>query len=138
MKKTLFLGFCLILLITACTKTAPKVNFEGKWVGTDYSVTVENVDSNTLMAAKSITQATAYTFNADGTFTEQVFSYISKGNWTFAADSNKLAMTYTEKNGPIDRINPTYIVVSANDSNLVLKNTLQGFGDEIVTLRKQQ
>lgn len=112
--------------------------FHGNWKGQSYSTTVKTASEQIIRAGNEITKATEYTFDKNGTFTEKVATFESKGNWEYNKDSSSLLLKYTKKEGPQDRKENTYTVKTINDSLMVLQFKLQNFGEELYTFKKQK
>lgn len=142
--KKLVIGIALLgstFFYTACKEQPQKTEvspFIGTWVGASYSTTVENVNEQTIKGANGIIQSTTYTFNADSTFTEKVFQYESTGKWKHNVANNTIRLHYTEKAGPVERVEPDYKIVTLNDSMIVWENQLQNYGVEQLTFKRKK
>lgn len=141
MKKILLVvvAFCQVVFFYGCkekpTNQKQATSIEGIWAGQDYSTDVANASSQIIQAGKEYTKATTYTFNGDGTFIEKVAAFESNGNWALKTDS--LTLEYVVKQGPQDRKENKYKVVTQNDSLLVLEFKLQEYGVEHYTFRRK-
>lgn len=124
-------------------KTTPKENkgnnaFVGSWAGKSYTTDVESATEQTRSAGDAVTRATSYNLKSDGTFDEKVFDVESKGTWKYEADSSLFSLQYTANNGPNGRTGTNFNLVSVNDSLLVLKFVLVGYGTETYTFKKKK
>ena len=140
--KKLIIGIALVssTFFYGCKeKTAIAISsssIQGTWVGKEYTIDVVTATPQIVQAGNEYTKATTYTFNSDGTFIEKVANFESSGNWIYGADS-LLTLKYAIKQGPQDRTENKYKVITQNDSLLVLEFRLQQYGVEHYTFTKK-
>lgn len=112
---------------------------EGTWQGQEYSTNMDtkSLSPDIIKGAQDVVKSTFYTFNADGTFIESVFKIESTGKWRYT-DSNKiLKLSYSDIQGPQDRLNPEYEIVSITSKKLVMKIKLSEKNYENYTFIKK-
>jgi hypothetical protein len=116
----------LVVLVTSCKKDVGEM-LVGTWQGKEYKtdLATSSMTADELSkAGGDITKSTFYTFKPDGTFIESVFKIESTGKWTYNDSSKILKLSYSDIQGPQDRLNPQYEVVSVTSEELKVKNQL--------------
>lgn len=126
----------LILATTSCKdKTEDKIL--GIWQGHSYTTNYTKINEKDLKDIKMITEYTFYSLNSDSTFSETVFDFTSTGKWSYDAKTKKLALTYIVKNGPPNRPNPNYEVISLTDKEMKCKISSNDSTYEVYTFVKR-
>lgn len=138
LNKFLSAAFLLVILFTSCKKDVRK-QLEGNWQGQEYTTDLDTKDLSPaiIQGAQDVVKSTFYTFKPDGTFVESVFKIESTGKWTYNDTSKILKLSYTDIEGPEDRLNPQYEIVSISAKKLKVKNKLKGNSYEYLTFVKR-
>lgn len=112
---------------------------EGTWQGQEYSTNMDtkSLSPDIIKGAQDVVKSTFYTFNADGTFVESVFKIESTGKWRYTDSTKILKLSYSDIQGPQDRLNPEYEIVSITSEKLVMKVKLSGKNYEHYTFIKK-
>lgn len=132
-KRTLSLLMALLLLALMGCKDTTENKIVGIWQGHNYTTNYSKMTEKDLKDIKMITEYTFYTLNADKTFSETVFDFTSTGKWSYDTKTKKLALTYIVKNGPPNRANPNYEVISITDKEMKCKITSNDSTYEVYT-----
>jgi hypothetical protein len=88
-------------------------------------------------AGEDVTKSTFYTFKPDGTFIESVFKIESTGKWTYSDSTKILKLAYSDIQGPQDRLNPRFEIISITSEELKVKNQLGDKNYEYLTFVKK-